>query len=457
MKARVATVLYTLLWWIGLPVVAAYLGFRALRQREYLHHWGERFFGRGAAFERGARVAWVHAVSLGETRAAQPLIEALAGADADLKIVLTHMTPTGRAAGAAIAQKLPGRVLQRYLPYDLPFATRRFLAEVRPALGVVMETEIWPNLLFSARAAGVPMALANARLSEKSLASAMRWPTLVRAAVGVLARVLAQTEADRARIARLYDGPIDVAGNLKFDLTPDAAQLARGRAWRQRFGGRPVWLVASSREGEEAMLLDALDRAGPAGPGRDGANEPLIVIVPRHPQRFDDVERLLAARGRRVVRRSGFGGDQAPELPAGTVLLGDSMGELAAYYAAADVALIGGSLAPLGGQNLIEACACGCPVVVGPHTFNFAQAAEDAIAAGAALRVPDAHAAVAALDELVRDAARLERMRAAALSFAHAHRGATARAVQALQALLRGADGTRSERAESGQSGAPGR
>lgn len=430
-SARFARAVYTVAWWLALPAVAMYLALRSIRQREYLHHWSERFFGRGATFERGARVIWIHAVSLGETRAAQPLIEALAGAHADLRFVLTHMTPTGRAAGAQIAQRLPGRVLQRYLPYDTPFATRVFLRGVRPSLGVVLETEVWPNLMFAARESGLPVALVNARLSERSLGRALRWPTLVRAAAGVLARIAAQTDNDRARLARLYAGPIDVFGNLKFDLAPDATQLERGRAWRQHFGARPVWLFASSREGEEAMLLDALERA----PGR--AMDALLVVVPRHPQRFDEVERLFVSRGRRVVRRSGLaGGGMQPEIPPGAILLGDSMGEMATYYAAADAALIGGSLAPLGGQNLIEACACGCPVVVGPHTFNFAQAADDAIAAGAALRVPDAGAALTALTELTRDSTQLERRRTAALAFARAHSGATARTVEILQALL---------------------
>ncbi|GMV60040.1 MAG: hypothetical protein AMXMBFR72_31330 [Betaproteobacteria bacterium] len=435
MSEHAARWLYSAAWFAGLPFAAAYLAWRSLRQREYLAHWGERFLGRGPRVEGDGPVVWVHAVSVGETRAAQPLIERLAKAHPGLSVLLTHMTPTGRAVGEGIARALPGRVVQRYLPYDLPFAVRRFLREARPRIGIVLETEVWPNLLFAARDANVPMLLVNARLSAKSLAKARRWPALVRAAVACFARIAAQTAADRDRVAQLYPGPIDVIGNLKFDLAPPGDLLQRGRALRERLGNRPVWLFASTREGEESVLLSALKKMGSDTNFRKMVSDPIFLMVPRHPQRFEEVAQLLAASGLRVARRSAFGATW-PERIDAEVLLGDSMGEMAMYYAAADVALIGGSLKPLGGQNLIEACACGCPVVVGPHMFNFEQATRDALDAGAAIQVDGADAALRAMAELASDPARLESMRAAALRFAQAHRGATARAAAIVEELL---------------------
>jgi 3-deoxy-D-manno-octulosonic-acid transferase len=425
MSPRSARRLYTLGWWLATPLAALYLVWRALRQREYLRHWGERFLGRGAS-TRGKPVIWLHAVSVGETRAAQPLIDALARAHPQAHFVLTHMTPTGRVVGESIARELPGRVVQRYLPYDLPFAVRRFLSEAHPSVGVLLETEAWPNLLLGAQASGIPMVLINARLSEKSAAKAQRFEALIRPAAAHLARIAAQSEADRARLARIYDGPIDVLGNMKFDLAPLPQLLDQGRRARLHWGSRPVWLAASTREAEEALILDALARQ------RD--RNAWLLIVPRHPQRFDDVARLITERGFKLVRRSSALWNTT--LDDAAVLLGDSMGEMSMYYAAADVALIGGSLRPFGAQNLIESCAVGTPVVIGPSTFNFAQAAADALTAGAALQVADADAALAAMDQLTRDPARLQSMRAAALKFAAAHRGATARTAAMISELL---------------------
>ena len=425
MSPHSARRLYTLGWWLAIPLAAAYLVWRALRQREYLRHWGERFLGRGAP-PHGGPVIWLHAVSVGETRAAQPLIDALARAHPQAHFVLTHMTPTGRVVGESIARELPGRVVQRYLPYDLPCAVRRFLGQAHPSIGVLLETEAWPNLLHGAHAAGVPMVLINARLSEKSAAKAQRVAALIRPAVAHLARVAAQSEADRARLARLYDGPIDVLGNMKFDLAPLPQLLEQGRRARSHWGTRPVWLAASTREGEETLLLDAFARRA------DRAAR--LLIVPRHPQRFDEVARLVTERGFKVVRRNSAQWNAT--LDDAAVLLGDSMGEMSMYYAAADVALIGGSLRPFGAQNLIESCAVGTPVVLGPSTFNFAQAAADALAAGAALQVADADAALAAMDLLTRNRARLDAMRAAALRFAAAHRGATARTAALIGEVL---------------------
>lgn len=431
--------LYTLAWFAALPLVAGYLLYRGLRQPDYRRHWAERFLGAGPR-PAGGPVVWVHAVSVGETRAAQPLIEALAAARPQLRFVLTHMTPTGRAAGAEFAAKMGGRVVQRYLPYELPFALRRFLRELRPAVGLVMETEVWPNLLAGARAAAVPVVLVNARLSERSLARALRFPRLMAEAARGFALVLAQSTADAARLQRFYAGPLEVVGNLKFDFEPPAGLVARGRAQRAAWAAgaavaaRPVWLFASSRDGEEALLLDALDARQAAA--ADGARAPIVIVVPRHPQRFDTVARLVEARGRPCLRRSRAPWPDAPPPPA--ILLGDTMGEMALYYAAADAALVGGSLRPFGAQNLIEACAVGTPVVLGPSVFNFAQVAADAVAAGAARQAADADAAVAALADLCADPLRLAVARGAASAFAQAHRGATARSVARLLQVIDG-------------------
>jgi 3-deoxy-D-manno-octulosonic-acid transferase len=428
-RQRLALAAYSAAWWLAAPLAAVYLLWRSIAQREYRRYWGERFLGRGASPPAGRPLVWIHAVSVGETRAAQPLIEQLARELPAASFLLTHMTPTGRAVGQSIVAALPGRVAQRYLPYDLRFAVSRFLREARPAVGVIMETEIWPTLLRETRRAGVPMLLANARLSEKSAARGERFPALLAPAAAAFDRIAAQSEADRSRIERWYGGPIVVAGNLKFDLAVDESLVDAGRSLRAAWGARPVFLLASSRDGEEALVLDAWQRRR----GKSGADT-ILLIVPRHPQRFAEVAELIASRGLACLRRSH--GRWPADLPSATVLLGDTMGEMAMYYGASDVALIGGSLRNFGAQNLIEACAVGTPVVLGPSVFNFAQAAADAIDAGAALQVRDADQALAAMAEICADGDRLAAMRRAALRFAAAHRGATARVAGMVRELL---------------------
>ncbi len=329
---------------------------------------------------------WVHAVSLGETRAAAALIAALRDQRPGLRLLLTHGTATGRAAGAALLRSGDHQV---WLPFDTPGAVARFLKHFQPAIGVLMETEIWPNLLHAARQRGVPMVLANARLGERSARKADRLRALFRPAAESVSLVLAQTPDDAARLRAAGAPRVEVSGNLKFDMTPDATQLARGRAWRQATV-RPVVLAASTREGEEAALLSAWNLMRQRQP----APHPLLLIVPRHPQRFDEVATLIAGSGLTTVRRSAWADTPPPEAAQAEVWLGDSIGEMAAYFSCAQVALLGGSFEPLGGQNLIEAAACGCPVLMGPHTYNFADAAELAQREGAAMRVVDIEAAV---------------------------------------------------------------
>jgi 3-deoxy-D-manno-octulosonic-acid transferase len=409
---------YTTLLWLAAPLIPLRLAWRAHRQPEYLQHVAERFGRYGKAPRRP--VIWIHAVSVGETRAAAPLVERLLERYPKHPILLTHMTPTGRETGR---QLFGERVLQAYLPYDYPFAVRRFLTDFRPALGVLMETELWFNLIAGCREARVPLYLVNARLSERSYRRYARLPGLAGEALGGLTGVLAQTEADAQRLSRLGARQVEVTGNLKFDLAPPAAQLARGRALRTLFGPRrPVFLAASTREGEETRVLDAVARLT--------VPELLTVIVPRHPQRFDEVAALMARRGLKFQRRS----EERSIAPETQVVLGDSMGELFAYYAACDVAFVGGSLVPRGGQNLIEACAVGVPVLIGPHTFNFEEAARQAVEEGAALRVADEAALAAAVAALLADASQRRRMAEAGLAFAQRHRGAVERVLSRITA-----------------------
>ncbi len=408
---------YTLLLYLLLPYVLLRLVWRARRQRGYLAHVAERFGHHAKA--AGGPVIWVHAVSVGETRAAEPLIHALRGKYPQHRVLLTHMTPTGRETGETI---FGDDVIRCYLPYDYPGAVARFLAHFRPKIGILMETEIWPNLIQAGREHGVPLYLVNARLSEKSFSGYQRFPQLARESLAGFTAIAAQSEDDAWRLTSLGAGDVRVTGSIKFDVEPPPAQLELGRAWRREFGeSRPVLLVASTREGEEALVLDSLAHADVPGL--------LTVIVPRHPQRFDEVERLLEARGVRFQRRSSNTAVSADT----RVVLGDSMGEMFAYFAACDVAFIGGSLLPLGGHNLIEACAAGKPVLIGPSTYNFAEATELAMQAGAALQVPDAKALAQEAGRLLRDPAAVERMARAALAFANAHRGATARVIALLK------------------------
>lgn len=411
---------YTLGLWLLLPYVFFHLLWRARRQPEYLRHVGERF-GRYAPAS-GQPFIWLHTVSVGETRAAATLVQSLRARWPGHRILLTHTTPTGRAA----SEQLYGDdVVRVYLPYDYPFAVRRFLRHFRPRVGVLLETEVWFNLIHACHAASIPLLLLNARLSERSARGYAHFPNLIRAALSELYLVAAQTDADAAQLLRLGGRAAPVMGNLKFDIAPAPALLETGKTLRERFGvTRPVFLAASTRDGEEALLLDALKQAR--------TENLLTVIVPRHPQRFDEVAALVARHGLRMQRRS-----ENEAIHADTqVVLGDSMGELAAYYTACDVAFVGGSLLPFGGQNLIEACAVGKPVLVGPHTWNFTQAAEAAEAAGAAMRVEDAPHLVRQLDLLLCDAARCDAMAEAGRRFVGANRGATRRAVAYVEEAL---------------------
>jgi 3-deoxy-D-manno-octulosonic-acid transferase len=416
-RARLA---YTCLLYLLLPFLPLRLLLRGRKQPAYLEHWSERF--GHYAIRPNKPVIWLHAVSVGETRAAVPLVQQLLEHYPNHQILLTHMTPTGRETSTAL---FGSQVLRYYLPYDYPFAVRRFLHHFKPVIGLLMETEIWPNLVHASKRTGIPVLLVNARLSQRSASKYAKFSQLARESLRNLSAIAAQTEEDVRRFNALGECPASVMGNLKFDVTPSASLIALGGIFRERFGhNRPVFLAASTREGEEALLLDALRQ--------ESIPSLLTVIVPRHPQRFGEVAELLVKRHIPFQRRS----ENQPIEPETEVVLGDSMGEMFAYYAAADIAFIGGSLLPYGGQNLIEACAVGTPVLIGPHTYNFSMAVDEAVKAGAAKRVTDAADLAHTLGTLLRDEIQRQAMRAAGLEFSRQHAGATLRLMKMISTYL---------------------
>ena len=416
--------LYSLLWWCLLPFVVVRLLWRSRREPGYLQHLAERF--AFYSVQPSASLIWVHAVSVGETRAAEPLLRGLLSRYPDHKILLTHMTPTGRAAGKALFGNEP-RLIQAYLPYDTLSMMARFVKHFRPRLCVLMETEVWPALIQACKAADVPVALVNARLSERSLRRGQSFAGLLGRTAGQLSLVAAQSDADAERLRMMGVREVQVTGNLKFDVTVPTAMTAAGQSLRQQIGNRPVLLCASTREGEEALLLSGYMKA-------TLPPDLLLMIVPRHPQRFSEVAKLFEDQGLRVVCKSQHRGAAVPVDTQ--LLIGDTMGEMFAYYAASDLAFIGGSLLPTGGQNLIEACACGKPVLLGPHTYNFAHASEVAIAQGAAVRVYDAAQIFKMTFELLVDQDRLQNMSQAARRFAENEGGATQNTLELLLAIL---------------------
>ena len=418
---------YSCLMWALSPVLWLKLHLRARREPVYGQAIAERFGYYSQAASSGA--LWIHAVSLGETRAIRSLIKALRLAYPDLRLLLTHGTATGRSEGVNLLRE--GDV-QAWLPWDTPAAVERFLRHFQPCMGVLIDTEVWPNLSAIAQQQGIPLVLANARLSEHSWRKAQRWSALAKPAFSGLNAVWAQTEEDAKRLRSLGAPVSAVMGNLKFDAVPDPLLLATGQAWRNALTARPVVLLAISREGEEAMFLQVLQQHP------EYLQQAQWWIVPRHPQRFDEVADLLQASGLPWQRRSQWPADVADVSAPNDVglVLGDSLGEMPLYYGLASVALLGGSFAPLGGQNLIEACACDCPVVMGPHTFNFKQAAEWAMKAQAGVRCSDMVDGMAQALAIASDRPRQQSMSQAAQLFASSHRGAVAHCVKALAACL---------------------
>lgn len=380
---------------------------------------------------------WIHAVSLGETRTAGILLQGLRQAMPHMKLLLTNGTATGREEGLKLLQEGDIQVWQAW---DSPEVVERFLTAFKPRIGLLLETEVWPQLIHKAQEKGIPIMLINARMSEKSLHQAQRWASLMKPAFAGLSAVCAQAPDDAMRLKSLGASVTGIFGNLKFDAKPDASQVAMGRAWREQLSV-PVVMLASSREGEEAMWLAAWQTFNKQHP------ELQIhwLIVPRHPQRVSEVESLITSSGLRVSRRSTWSQEtlfsaallKETAQDSSVILLGDSLGEMALYYSLADAALLGGSFEKLGGQNLIEAAACACPIVMGPHTFNFAEASQAAESAGAAQRASDMAEAMKLAVDTVQNRPLQKQKSANAFQFAQQHGGATQRTVQAVLAQLK--------------------
>lgn len=378
------------------------------------------------------RAVWVHAVSLGETRAAQPLIQALL--DQGLPVLLTHMTATGRAMGASFFEAYirSGQLRQAWIPYDLPRAVKGFLDYWQPRCGILIEREIWPNLLAEAKAQQIPMVLVSARFSAASLKQARRLGSVLKEAFTSLALILAQSAEDQQRLQDYGLAGVQLAGNLKFDVKVPVSLVQQARQFKQQLQ-RPVVVIASTREGEEWMFLESIKTAV-LPQSLTSAPPPLYVLVPRHPERFEEVAQVLDTSGLSYCRRSSQPSPQA--LSHCHVLLGDSLGEMFFYYGLADVVIVGGSFADFGGQNNIEPSALALPVLVGPHTANFKQAVVDAIAAGATRRCESALEAIAMAQQLLAEPAQAQAMGQAAEQWLAQHRGATERTMQYLQPFL---------------------
>jgi 3-deoxy-D-manno-octulosonic-acid transferase len=430
-----ALILYRLLTWGLQPLIRLRLRRRAALEPLY-GRWIEERFGHYTQPASSAWI-WIHAVSLGETRAAAILLNALRLHHPGIKLLLTHGTATGREEGAKLLQDGDVQVWQ---PWDSQEAAQRFIAHFQPSIGIVMETEVWPNLCAAAVQAGVPMVLANARLSDRSLRKAQRLSALSQPAFASFARVLAQTHEDAQRLRSAGARDVKITGNLKFDVSLDATLLKKGEVIKQSMGKTTVIMLASSREGEEEQFLKAIGLLGHVNTAQSAIysvayKKPLSIqwlIVPRHPQRFDAVQQLCEQAGMSVSRRSAW-----HEKPGSAdIWLGDSLGEMLMYYSLSDIALLGGSFEPLGGQNLIEAIAAGCPVIMGPHTFNFQEASNTAERSGAAIRVSDMQAGLHEASAVVADPAKRADLVQAGRLWLAASQGAAHRQALAISQLV---------------------
>ena len=437
---------YEALWHVLIPFVLLRLLWRSRKNSDYLKHVRERFgfYGTKPSLRKAV---WIHAVSVGETRATQALVESLL--KEGQSILLTHMTPTGRKTGAELYRKAiaSGQLQQAYLPYDICWAIEAFLKHYRPQLGLFMETEAWPGFVFRTKQLGVPLFLINARLSGRSFKRVQLFGSAGRSLFQSFVGILAQSEPDAKRYQALGLNDVIVTGNMKFDVPEKAANQSLGKQWKRalREQERLVVCAASTRAGEELIMIDAWKKLL----SEFGSEiKPLLIVVPRHPERFTEVANLLYQSILSFERRSNLSDPRSsaeftsvPHWTNVDVLLGDSMGEMGAYYNATDLVVMGGSLLPTGGQNLIEACANGCPVILGEHTYNFQQASEDSITCGAAVRIVGSnHDLVQSLSEalkaLLTNTSQRQMMSAKALQYASQHQGATQRILDRIRPAL---------------------
>ena len=426
--------LYQLFWYLALPLALARLLWKGRLQQGYREHINERL-GMSWPISGDTPRIWVHAVSVGETRAAEPLISALISSGE--KILLTHMTPTGRDAGRQLFAEhiASGQLVQSYLPYDIHWAVNSFYRYFSIKVGLIMETEVWPTLILSACQKSLPVILVNARLSERSARRVSRFSNFAQLIYQSFTKILAQTNLDAKRYGSLGLSNVMVTGNLKFDVMPNSQQLEHALALKKKLTQQvQIVCAASTREGEESLIIDAWKTFLES---KEEPNDFCLFIVPRHPQRFDDVFIQLQSSFTKVLRRSSMNDQEFSDaINHGSVILGDSMGEMSFYYALSDIVIMGGSLLPLGGQNFIEACALGRPIILGEHTFNFQQASADVIDARAAIRITDVGDLAKAMDLLLTNPQVKEDMSTNALDFANQHTGATKKIVAVIQQTL---------------------
>jgi len=409
--------LYSAVLYVLVPVTIYHLIWRGFRQVEYFQRWTERYAVYGTGAQAQAETVWIHAVSVGEVNAAAPLVDTLLRERPDLRLLVTTITPTGSSRVRALWS---GRVEHVYLPYDLSGAVRRFLAHYRPRLGLIVETELWPNLLFCCRDHGIPVYIVNARLSERSLRGYRVLSALVGRALRTVRKVAAQSRRDGERFVRLgaTRDAVVVTGNLKFDLAIDDGLREAADAFRARIGARPVWIAASTHADEEAAVVAIHKRLRERWPSL------LLLWAPRHPERFRAVAQQAAeAGGWRVATR------QLTQWPDrdDAVFVVDTLGELMDFYACADVAFVGGSLQDIGGHNLLEPAALGTAIVTGPHLHNFADIARQLDGAGALRICADADAVGTAIETLLADTDARARMTDAAKELIEQGRGALRR------------------------------
>lgn len=417
--------LYSLLLYLAVPVIAVRLWLRSRKAPAYAKRIGERFALTLPKFKQGG--IWLHAVSVGESIAAAPVVKALQEQYPDLPITMTCMTPTGSER----IQSMFGESVQHcYLPYDLPLCSRHFFKHLQPRLAIVMETELWPNHINQCARLNIPVVLANGRLSERSARGYGRFPKLVAPMLKQISALAVQTQTEAQRFIELGARPetVTVTGSIKYDLRVDEDLPKQAQALREQWQAtqRPVWIAASTHEGEDALILAAHQQLLTQFP------DALLILVPRHPERFESVHALCVAQGMQVQRRS----TQAAVTAEYQVLLGDTMGELLFLYALADVALVGGSLIKHGGHNMLEPIALVKPTLTGPHYFNFLEIAQQLLAAGAIQEVADTQQLAQAVAGLWSNPEQAQLICAAGQQVLQRNQGALQRLLDIIQAQL---------------------
>jgi 3-deoxy-D-manno-octulosonic-acid transferase len=429
MLTRLFLFLYSVLWVLCLPLVFVRLYRRGRREPLYRQYWAERLGIYTETFQEN--VIWLHAVSVGEVRAAQPIVDALLKEYPSYKMVLTLMTAGGRVTAQQLFEQHRNRVKVVYVPYDIRFFVRRFLVCFSPKICLLMETEIWPNLIEECYKNAVPVIVLNARLSERSYQQLQKYRFIMDAALKKITYIFAQTKSDEMRFRQLGIQQISCVGSVKFDVHVEEKFITLGKKWKTHWKNRKIILCASTRAGEEKLILEKFSHIRIQHP------ELLLVLVPRHTNRFEEVRKMVVHTGLSVICRSDFETMQNKESAPVDVILGDSMGEMFAYYAMCDVSFVGGSLLPFGGQNLIEAIFLEKFVLVGPHTFNFEIITQEAILSEIALRIETATQLMQVAIQYLGDISWQKNLSLKSQNFLDQHRGATARTIESLGLWLK--------------------